>query len=404
MKKHMNILKRLFACSMAILSGLILLCNPLPVEAKSSKNKDAVYAVGDDITIGKLDGFLLNWTIVKYDDKTKTAFVVARKSISTISITNYRKAISNLYTTSGTTAGYVRWSDNFWRGWCNEIFYNQSFTADEKAMIVKTTLSEKEGQNSLLNYYHDKKLDASFLEGKAKNPLSTYIYNTQTTTSDNIFFLSADEFREFRDNIKTVDSFGFWPLRTNSHDDPVQGLFVKDSDKLIYRNYYYGGDSIRPAMYVKLGQTEEETKPTEEIKSSTSSDTTSKDTATTKNTENTQATATQTKATTETTAKKTTAKKSYANNGTNVGNIMLPDDSSISLSTGGTAQTAINMEYLNSTDKEYTVTYKSSNAGVFTVDSKGIITATGKGTATLSVKMKKSNGKVYNMSCRIDVS
>ena len=62
------------------------------------------------------------------------------------------------------------------------------------------------------------------------------------------------------------------------------------------------------------------------------------------------------------------------------------------------------MEYLNSTDKEYTVTYKSSNADVFTVDSSGKLTAVGSGTANLTVRMKKSNGKIYTMSCRIDVT
>ncbi|SDB21650.1 hypothetical protein SAMN02910298_01037 [Pseudobutyrivibrio sp. YE44] len=407
MKKQIKILKRLFSVSMAILSGFLLLYNPITSEAASSKSKDATYAVGDDITMGRLDGILLNWTILKYDDKTKTAYVIARKSISSISITNYRKSISNLYTTSGTTAGYVRWSDNFWRGWCNEIFYKQSFNEAERAMIVKTTSTEQDGKNCLLNYYHDTKLDAAYLSGKAKNPLSTAVYNSQTTTADYIFFMSADEFREYRDNIKTVDSFGYWSLRTNAHDDPVMGLFVKDSDKLIYRDYYYGGDSIRPAMTVKLGQTDDEKKAAEEATSSSSTDSKDTKTSDTKSSETKTSTTTSkttTTSTTQSTTKTATKKKSYANNGTNIGNVMLPDESFIALSTGATAQTAINMAYLNSSEKDYTVTYTSSNAGVFTVDSKGIITATGKGTATLSVRMKKSNGKVYNMSCRVDVT
>ena len=82
----------------------------------------------------------------------------------------------------------------------------------------------------------------------------------------------------------------------------------------------------------------------------------------------------------------------------------MPSDSSYSLKAGGTAQVALDMEYLNSTDKQYNVTYKSSDANVFTVDSSGEITAVGAGTATLTVRMKKSNGKVYTMSCRIDVT
>jgi len=82
----------------------------------------------------------------------------------------------------------------------------------------------------------------------------------------------------------------------------------------------------------------------------------------------------------------------------------LPDDSSYSMKSGSTAQVAIDMDYLNSTDKQYTVTYKSSNANVFTVDSNGKITSTGTGTASLTVRMKKSNGKIYTMTCRIDVT
>ena len=73
------------------------------------------------------------------------------------------------------------------------------------------------------------------------------------------------------------------------------------------------------------------------------------------------------------------------------------------MSVGATAQVALNLDYLNSTDKQYTITYTSSDASVFTVDSSGVITGVKKGTSTLSVRMKKSNGKVYSMTCRIDV-
>ena len=71
---------------------------------------------------------------------------------------------------------------------------------------------------------------------------------------------------------------------------------------------------------------------------------------------------------------------------------------------GSTAQVAIDMDYLNSTDKQYNVTYTSSDARVFTVDSNGLITAVSKGSASITVRMKKSNGKIYTMSCRIDVT
>ncbi len=73
------------------------------------------------------------------------------------------------------------------------------------------------------------------------------------------------------------------------------------------------------------------------------------------------------------------------------------------MSAGTTAQVAIDLDYLNSTEKDYTITYKSSDASVLNVDSSGKITATGTGTGVVTAKMKKSNGKVYTMSCRVDV-
>ena len=269
-------------------------------------------------------------------------------------------------------------------------------------MIKKTTLSEKDAKNSLLNYYHDTSIDALYVSSKVKNSLNMAIYNSQTTTTDYIFFLSSDEYTEYKDTMKNETKCLF-PLRTNAYDDPTMGLFGNDTDKLIYRLYYYAGDSIRPAMNIQLG---EPTADSSSDSSSTSSDTKKSATKDNKATTDTTKAATTTAATATTTkkAEDTKPKKAYANNGKNTGNINLPDDSSYAMANGTTAQVAFDMDYLNSTDKNYTITYKSSNASVFTVDSDGVITATGKGTATITARMKKSNGKVYTMSCRIDVT
>ena len=385
-------------------------------DAKKKSSSDT-YAAGDDLAFGTLDGTRLSWTILSYDDTSKTAFIVSRKPLTSYTITSYRQAIERNFIATGQKAGYVRWSENYWRGWCNEVFYNNNFTDEERAMIQKTTLTSEAAQKSLMNFYHDTSLDADYVDRKVKNSLYMDIYNSQTTTSDYIFFLSSDEFTEFKDNMKFETGFS-WPLRTNAYDDPNQGLFVNDTTKLIDRRYYYAGDGIRPAMYVKLGEVDESTTDSSSDTSNTNSSSSSSDTSnssttsssttstansTSTNSSSSTATATSTKstATSTSTAAKT---KSYANNGTNVGNIYLPDDSSHSLSTGASAQVAVDLEYLNSTDKEYTISYKSSNASVFTVDSNGKITAVGAGTAVLDVKMKKSNGKIYNMSCRIDVT
>ena len=315
-----------------------------------------------------------------------------------------------MYATNKTAAGYVRWSENYWRGWLNQTFYKNCFNDAERAMIQKTTLSEQDAKNSIMNYYHDTSMDANYVHGQPKNSLNMAIYNSQTTTSDYIFFLSSDEYTTHKDTMKNETLLQF-PLRTNAYDDPVQGLFGNDTDKLIYRMYYYAGDSIRPAMYVKLGEPDADTSSsdssskntktsdTKTASKTTDTSTTSKTTTTTSNA----ATTTSTTATTASTEKAASTKK-YANNGTNIGDINLPDDSSYSLRLGGTAQVAIDMDYLNSTDKQFNVEYSSSDAQVLTIDSNGLITSSSKGSANVTVRMKKSNGKIYTMSCRVDVN
>ncbi len=420
MKKILKSLKKITALSLGlmILSGLVF--SPLEAEAAKKKSGNATYAEGDDIAFGNLDGNILNWTILKYDDTTKIAFVVSRKTLSTTSVTAYRTAVNMSYVDNKKSPGYVRWSENYWRGWCNEIFYVNSFNDEERAKIQKTTLSEADAQKSLMNFYHDTSLDGDYIKNnKTKQSLNMNVYNTQTTTSDYIFFLSSDEYTEYKDKIK-FETKGIWPLRTNSFDDPAFGLFCNDNDKLLYKNYYYMGDGIRPAMYVQLGEPEvvddsADAKTTDgKTADATKNDATNAGANNTNSTKNTNASINADKATTaastKTSAKETktekapaSSEKKYANNGTNTGNITLPDDSQYSMSAGTTAQVAIDLDYLNSTEKDYTITYKSSDASVLNVDSSGKITATGTGTGVVTAKMKKSNGKVYTMSCRVDV-
>ena len=410
MKKTIYKLRVILAFSLAVFMAVSLLGISFDSQAAKKKKSTGSYAEGDDVAFGRLDGTVMSWTILKYDETTKVAFVVARKPLTSYTIKSYRQAIEKNYINTGTKAGYVRWSENYWRGWCNEVFYKENFTDEEREKIQKTTLTSEAAKASLMNFYHDTSLDAYYTANGKKNSLYMDIYESQTTSSDYIFFLSSDEYTEFKDNMKFETGYS-WPLRTNAYDDPNQGLFVDDSTGLINRNYYYSGDGIRPAMYVKLGDPEETTDDSSATSSSSNKTSTTNSTASTTSTSKTDAQATTTASTTNTatntaasSTNTTVKKKSYANNGTNIGNINLPDDSSYSMTVGATAQAAIDMEYLNSTDKEYTVTYKSSNANVFTVDSSGKLTAVGSGTANLTVRMKKSNGKIYTMSCRIDVA
>lgn len=412
MRKTINRLKRILTLTLVIFMGTALIGVSLNADAKK-KASSSTYAEGDDIAFGTLDNTIINWTILTYDDTTKIAFVVARKTLTSNSITSYKQAIINSYLQSGTSAGYVQWADSYWRGWLNQVFYYNSFTEAERAMIQQTPLTTADAQKSIMNFYHDTTLDSYYVANGVKNSLNMNIYNNQTPTNDYIFFLSSDEFTDNLDKIK-FETTAQWPLRTNSYDDPAKGLYVNDTTKLIDRQFFYMGTGIRPAMYIQLGEPEA---TTDSSTDSTSTTATTTDTASTKSTADTTttnstsdttttaSTTTSTAATTSTTQKASGgSSRSYANNATNIGNINLPDDASYELSSGSSAQVALNTDYLNSTDKEYNVTYTSSNASVFTVDSNGVITSAGKGTATLTVRMKKSNGKVYTMTCRIDVT
>jgi hypothetical protein len=261
-----------------------------------------------------------------------------------------------------------------------------------------------------MNFYHDTSIDNDYVKnGNVKGSLNMDIYESQTPSTDYLFFLSTDEYVQYKDKIKT-EAQGYWPLRTNSYDDKESGLFVDDTKQMVEKGYVYGGDSIRVAMYVKLGVPEETTSDSTSKDTKTSKTTDTKSTTKTSTTTNTASntttntsTATSQKASTSKSTKASSSKK-YANNGTSVGNIYLPDDSEFVIPTGANAQIAIDMDYLNSTDKDFNVTYKTSDASIFTVDSNGLVTGVGVGSATLTVRMKKSNGKVYTMSCRIDVT
>ncbi|QFJ54400.1 DUF6273 domain-containing protein [Pseudobutyrivibrio xylanivorans] len=414
MKKRFRVGRKIMVVVLAAVLCLPVILNPMEAEAAKKKGNSgaATYAVGDDVAFGFFDGTILSWTILTYDDTTKQALVVSRKPLNSRSVTAYRLAIDQMYRDKKTEAGYVRWSENYWRGWLNKTFYETCFNDAERAMILRTTLSETDAKNSIMNYYHDTSMDAYVVQGNKKNSLNMAIYNSQTTTKDYIFFLSSDEYTAHKDTMKNETKLIF-PLRTNAYDDPTQGLFGNDTDKLIYRMYYYAGDSIRPAMNIQLGEPEATTDDSSSTTKSTtnsanskiSTSDTSKSTTNTASTSNTKATATATSATTSTaTASTASNSKKYANNGTNTGDLTLPDDSEYTTSVGATAQVAIDLEYLNSTEKNYTITYKSSDASVFTVDSSGVITAVGKGSGTITARMKKSNGKTYTMSCRVDVN
>ena len=449
MRRQIRKLKGIMSLSLIVFVVVALLGVSLIADAKK-KSSSATYAEGDNIAFGSLDGGIINWTILSYDENTGVAFVVSRKTLNSYSISDYRSSVNmQIIQQQGGNTGYVPWANNYWRGWLNQVFYLTAFSDAERAMIKPTELTAAASQTSLMNFYKDTTLDDFYVKTGAKNSLNLSIYNNQVTTTDYIFFLSTDEYTAHKDSMK-YETSGTWPLRTNSFDDPVFGLFVNDTSKLVEKWGYYNGTGIRPAMYIQLTAP----KPAEDTdasgnKSATTADAnaqTGNNQSQNNQSQNTNANANKTDANTsnannnkanDTNANNTKANnasannnantqannssdnasggesapkpsatnsRKYANNGTNIGNITLPDDASYSLSAGSTAQVALNMEYLNSTDKQYTITYTSSDGSIFTVDSNGLITGVAKGTGTLSVRMKKSNGKVYSMTCRIDVT
>ncbi|MBQ7470648.1 MAG: Ig-like domain-containing protein [Pseudobutyrivibrio sp.] len=443
MRRQIRKLKGIMSLSLIVFVVVALLGVSLIADAKK-KSSSATYAEGDNIAFGSIDGNIINWTILSYDENTGVAFVVSRKTLNSYSISDYRSSVNmQIIQQQGGNTGYVPWANNYWRGWLNQVFYVTAFNDAERAMIKPTELTAAASQTSLMNFYKDTTLDDFYVKTGDKNSLNLSIYNNQVTTTDYIFFLSTDEYTAHKDSMK-YETSGTWPLRTNSFDDPVFGLFVNDTSKLIEKWGYYNGTGIRPAMYIQLTAP----KPAEETaasgnKSATTADANAQtgnnqsqnnqsqnanananktdanasnanntkandanaNNANANNNANNSASNASGSANQQSTSKPSaTNSRKYANNGTNIGNITLPDDASYSLSAGSTAQVALNMEYLNSTDKQYTITYTSSDGSIFTVDSNGLITGVSKGTGTLSVRMKKSNGKVYSMTCRIDVT
>ena len=154
MKKIILNLNKFMALGVAVLMLASFIGTPMTAEAAKKKGSgNATYAVGDDIAFGHLDGTILSWTILTYDDTTKMALVTTRRPLNSKSVTAYRAAIAQMFKQNGTTAGYVRWSENYWRGWLNQTFYKECFNDAERAMIKKTTLSEQDAKNSLMNYH-----------------------------------------------------------------------------------------------------------------------------------------------------------------------------------------------------------------------------------------------------------
>ncbi len=440
--KNKPVRNRIFTLGFVLLFTATTLFSPLAADAKG-KSGSADYKAGDNICIGKLDKVPINWTILNFDAKTREALVVSKTPLYSISVRNYKSDIAANY--RGKSTGFVQWANNYWRYWLNSTFYDSVFTPTEKQMIVPTNISVASHQSSILNFYHDTTLDSYYLShDKTKNSLTLAIYNNQQASTDNVFFLSSDDYTNYKDKINTEQK-GIWPLRTNAYDDPVKSLYVNDTKGLIDRLYTYDSalSGIRPAMTLKLSDA-----PVEQDKSkekSTATNTTADANASTAKAEDTKDTSsnkeknedktseekdtgktqTNSKAKTQTaTSKKSTSntksknkatqrfRRSYSNNAKDIstaaksGNtISLPNDANYSMKKNSSASIALDLGYLNSTGKDFTVTYKSSDASIFTVDSAGNISSGSKnGSATLTVRMKKSNGKTYNMTCRIDVS
>lgn len=416
-----------FLCLINILTTG-LLASSIDVEAATKKSSSTSYAAGDNIAFGYLDDSLINWTILSYDDTNKVALLISKKTLKSTTIQKYKTAIAKKYQNS--SPGYVQWKDNLWRAYLNEIFYKNAFSDTEKEMIQDTDITASSNQLSVMNAYHDTSTDYYYTVNGYKNSLNLKIYNNQSASTDKVFFISFDEYTAYADTIE-FGSSDEWPLRTNAYDDPVKTLFVDEShEHQIVRDYHYSGTGIRPAMYVQLGEPEStdenssdsssSSSTSSSSSSSTSSSSTSKNSSTASaaaastSSSNTNSASSSNSSKSASTSSSTSAssvkKRSYSNNGTNSTSssstkITLPTDSQYSLSKGGTVQTALELDYLNSTGKNYTVTYKTSDSSVFTVDDDGLITAgSTEGSATLTVRMKKSNGKTYSMKCRIDVA
>ena len=382
-----------------ILIGFLSASQYINAASSTTSTSDADYAVGDNIIMGNLDGNVIAWTILSYDSSTGDALLITRYPYTKKYYTDFMKTVNAKYTDK-SKIGYVNWSNSMYRTFCQN-FYKDAFTKAEKALITKTIISSKSQKNSIMNFYHDTSLDAYYVANQTKNSLSLDICNNQANTTDYVFFLSYDEFVSYGDGIE--EGTTVYPLRTNAYDEPGMSLFVNESTGLIERRYHYSGTSVRPAMWVNLSSydEDEETSGTNSGSTSSSSDSTSSTSSSdTSSTDTTTSTAL---------SYSTIVRRTYDNNATDnsasvANKIKLPDTGEYTISKNKTAQVTLDMSYLNSTNKDYSIEYSTSDSNVFDIDASGKITAGSEsGAAVLTVRMKKSNGKILTMTCNITV-
>lgn len=412
----MNKIKRFTTSYIALMLAVVLVgsifSSSTVFAASKSKSSGSDYTEGDKVYIGEIDGEALYWTVLKYDSATGVALLITKDPLNTPTIRAHREALEAA-APDGKARGYVNWANNNWRNWLNNEFYNTVFNEEQRSKIQKTSNTKSMAQDSIMNFFHDTTLDADYIRNGVKNSMDLDIYNKQVSSSDKLFFLSSDEYTEFKDLINIGSGWAVWALRTNSYDKKNSTLCVDETNgNLIDSFYTYDNNSIRPAMYIKLKDLETESTDTENAetvsKDDASKDTNKKDTSSKNDSSTTNKTNTSS-GNKGASASAVIRRRSYANNATDISSsttskISLPDDASYTIKKGDKAQVTMDLSYLNGSNKKYTVTYSTSDTSVFTVDSSGVITAgTDSGVATLSVRMKKSNGKIYNMSCRINV-
>ncbi|MBO5618076.1 MAG: hypothetical protein J5901_06995, partial [Pseudobutyrivibrio sp.] len=95
MRKSVYFFRKLLAISLAVITVAYTAVPAIHADAAKKKSSSTTYAAGDEIAFGHLDGAILSWTILSYDDTTKTALLISKKGLNSKSVVDYRKAIEN---------------------------------------------------------------------------------------------------------------------------------------------------------------------------------------------------------------------------------------------------------------------------------------------------------------------
>ncbi|MBQ6066049.1 MAG: hypothetical protein IJK89_04430 [Clostridia bacterium] len=194
-------------------------------------------AVGDKITMGKLDGEALTWT-------------AAGKGVGTILLVSDKVLMRRAFT--GEDNNSATWKDSEIRAYLNGEFLDSVFTEEEKALIAPTELLTVAFDFDAYQNVNEYTTDSVFLLSGSEyaryvTPIKDFKFGipTQALLDDNVYMADVE-------GSDTVTQACGWILRDNGSQEVYTVMDVYGFDGTVST---YGSDKtskggIRPAMWV----------------------------------------------------------------------------------------------------------------------------------------------------------